>query len=137
MTGSLSLSQHPSRGVLDQVLFLLAGLALLAFVGWLQGELDQRQDRTAAQIETLTQLPRGEVLKPALLGYGHLGADLLWLRFLQVLGKKRNSAEEYEWIYHALDVITTLDPQYDYAYYVGGGADQSGRSRRFEQSASR
>ncbi len=121
MTGSLSLSQHPSRGVLDQVLFLLAGLALLAFVGWLQGELDQRQDQTAAQIETLAQLPRGEVLKPALLGYRHLGADLLWLRFLQVLGKKRNSAEEYEWIYHALDVITTLDPQYDYAYYVGGG----------------
>ena len=36
-----------------------------------------------------------------------------------MLGKKRNTADEYEWIYHALDVITTLDPQYDYAYYVG------------------
>ena len=39
---------------------------------------------------------------------------------MQVVGKKRNSADEYEWMYHALDVITTLDPQYAYAYYVGG-----------------
>jgi hypothetical protein len=27
---------------------------------------------------------------------------------------------EYEWLYHALDVITTLDPQYDYVYQAGG-----------------
>jgi hypothetical protein len=93
---------------------------LLACVGWLQGELDRRQDRTVVQIEGLAQLPRGEYLKPALLGYHHLGADILWLRMLQVVGKKRNSADEYEWMYHALDVIVTLDPQYAYAYYVGG-----------------
>jgi tetratricopeptide (TPR) repeat protein len=72
------------------------------------------------QVEGLAQLPQGEYLKPALLGYHHAGADALWLRLLQVVGKKRNSADEYEWIYHALNVITTLDPQYAYAYYVGG-----------------
>jgi tetratricopeptide (TPR) repeat protein len=72
------------------------------------------------QIEELSRLPRGEQLKPALLGYHHLGADILWLRLVQVLGKKRNTADDYEWMYHALDVITTLDPQYAYAYYVGG-----------------
>jgi tetratricopeptide (TPR) repeat protein len=59
-------------------------------------------------------------LKPALLGYHHLGADILWLRLVQVIGKKRNSEDEYEWIYHALDVVTMLDPQYAYAYYAGG-----------------
>jgi tetratricopeptide (TPR) repeat protein len=72
------------------------------------------------QIEGLAQLPQGEYLKPALLGYHHLGADILWLRLVQVIGKKRNSEDEYEWIYHALDVVTTLDPQYAYAYYAGG-----------------
>jgi hypothetical protein len=82
--------------------------------------LDQRLDRDATRIEELAQLPRGEYLKPMLLGYQHAGADLLWLQLLQVLGKKKTSADEYEWIYHTLDVITTLDPQYDYAYYVGG-----------------
>lgn len=102
------------------VLLSLGGLFLLACIGWLQAGLDQRQDRTVVQIEGLAQLPKGEYLKPALLGYHHVGADIFWLKLLQVVGKKRNSADDYEWIYHALDVITTLDPQYAYAYYVGG-----------------
>jgi tetratricopeptide (TPR) repeat protein len=93
---------------------------LLACVAWLQGELDRQQDRTVAKIEGLAQLPKGEYLKPALLGYHHLGADILWLKLVQVIGKKRNSADDYEWMYHALDVITTLDPQYTFAYYAGG-----------------
>jgi hypothetical protein len=71
-------------------------------------------------IEGLAQLPKGDYLKPALLGYHHLGADLLWLRLVQVIGKKGNSDDEYAWMYHALDVLTTLDPQYAYAYYAGG-----------------
>jgi tetratricopeptide (TPR) repeat protein len=85
-----------------------------------QHSLETRRDLTAFQIEELAQLPRGEYLKPALLGYQHLGADLLWLRMIQVLGKRKNTAGDYEWLYHALDVITDLDPQYDYAYQVGG-----------------
>ncbi len=95
-------------------------LSFLALVISLQRNLDLRIDAHAAKIEELAQLPRGEYLKPALLGYHHLGADVLWLRLLQVLGKKKNTADEYEWLYHALDVVTTLDPQYAYAYYVGG-----------------
>ena len=111
---------HRSAALVNQVLLGMGGILLLAGLGWLQGELDLRQDRTVVQIEDLAQLPKGEYLKPALLGYHHLGADILWLRLIQVIGKKRNSADEYEWMYHALDVITTLDPQYAYAYYVGG-----------------
>jgi tetratricopeptide (TPR) repeat protein len=111
---------HRSAPILNQFLLGMGGILLLASVGWLQGELDGRQDRTVVQIEGLAQLPKGEYLKPALLGYHHLGADVLWLRLIQVIGKKRNSADEYEWMYHALDVITTLDPQYAYAYYAGG-----------------
>ncbi len=113
-------SHHRSVAIVNQLLLGMGGILLLACVGWLQGELDRRQDRTVVQIEGLAQLPQGEYLKPALLGYHHLGADALWLKLVQVIGKKRNSADEYEWIYHALDVITTLDPQYAYAYYAGG-----------------
>jgi tetratricopeptide (TPR) repeat protein len=111
---------HRSAALVNQLLLGLGGILLLACVGWLQGELDRRQDRTVVQIEGLAQLPQGEYLKPALLGYHHLGADILWLRLVQVVGRKRNSADEYEWMYHALDVLTTLDPQYAYAYYAGG-----------------
>jgi len=112
--------QHRSPALVNQLLLAMGGILLLACVGWLQGELDRRQDRSVVQIEGLAQLPKGEYLKPALLGYHHLGADILWLRLIQIIGKKRNSADEYEWMYHALDVLTTLDPQYAYAYYVGG-----------------
>ncbi len=120
MAVSRSLHHHRSAALVNQFLLGVGGILLLACVGWLQGELDQRQDRTVVQIEGLAQLPKGEYLKPALLGYHYLGADILWLRLIQVIGKKRNSADEYEWMYHALDVITTLDPQYAYAYYAGG-----------------
>ena len=111
---------HRSAAIVNQLLLGMGGILLLACIGWLQGELDRRQDRTVVQIEGLAQLPQGEYLKPALLGYHHLGADLLWLRLVQVIGKKGNSEDEYEWMYHALDVLTTLDPQYAYAYYAGG-----------------
>lgn len=111
---------HRSTPIVNQFLLGVGGILLLACVGWLQDELDLRQDRTVVQIEGLAQLPKGEYLKPALLGYHHLGADMLWLRLVQVIGEKRNSADEYEWMYHALDVLTTLDPQYAYAYYAGG-----------------
>ena len=120
MGGSIALPQNCATCALNRFLLGLAGILLLAGVIWLQGQLDRRLDRAVVQIEGLAQLPKGEYLRPALLGYHHLGADVLWLRLLQVLGKKRNSADEYEWIYHALDVITTLDPQYAYAYYAGG-----------------
>jgi hypothetical protein len=72
-----------------------------------------------AQLQ-LRILPRGEMLKPALLGYHQLGADLLWLQAIQVLGERVVQEEDYEWLFHALDVITTLDPQFLYAYDAGG-----------------
>ena len=120
---------HRSAPILNQLLLGMGGILLLACIGWLHGELDLRQDRTVVQVEGLAQLPKGEYLKPALLGYHHLGADLLWLRLLQVVGQRRISTDEFEWMYHALDVITTLDPQYAYAYYAGGSVlvDQGNR----------
>ena len=102
---------------------LLTGASVCLALGavlLLQHELDQVQDRTTVQIQDLAQLPQGEYLRPALLGYHHITADLLWLRLVQVMGQKRNTDDEYEWMYHALDVMTTLDPQYAYAYEVGG-----------------
>jgi hypothetical protein len=114
-------SSHSATNILIWIGLSTAGciLALVSIVQ-LQQFLDHRIDRGTEQIEELVQLPRGEYLKPTLLGYHNLGADVVWLRLLQVLGKKRTTADEYEWIYYAMDVITTLDPQYDYVYYVGG-----------------
>lgn len=85
-----------------------------------QQKLEQRSGGRAVKLEQLRLLPRGEVLKPTLLGYHHLGADLIWLRIIQVLGDKVVRDQDYQWLYHALDVVTILDPSYLYAYDVGG-----------------
>lgn len=93
---------------------------LLGLIVWLQGELAHRLGSVVQTREQLRLLPHGEVLKPALLGFHHLGADVLWLHLVQVLGQRDVPPSDYEWAYHALDVITTLDPHYAYAYDAGG-----------------
>ncbi|MDC8449719.1 MAG: hypothetical protein LV473_15350, partial [Nitrospira sp.] len=98
-------SQHSALGMWTAGTLVAVGS--LWFIVSLQQRLDRRIDSHSVRAEELAQLPRGEYLKPALLGYHHLGADLLWLRLLQVWGKKKNTDNESEWMYHALDVITT------------------------------
>ncbi|MFO0775793.1 MAG: hypothetical protein U0172_14120 [Nitrospiraceae bacterium] len=93
---------------------------LLSVSVFVQSSLDQRNDLASTKVDDLANLPKGQYLRPALLGYHHIGADVLWLRTLQVLGKRSNTVDEHAWLYHAFDVITELDPQYDYAYWVSG-----------------
>ncbi|MCP9440972.1 MAG: hypothetical protein NNA20_00115 [Nitrospira sp.] len=112
--------RSPHTGLLINGGFFAACLVLGVVIVGLQHHLDRHIDRSVAQIEQLAQLPHGDYLKPALLGYHHLGADVLWLKLVQVIGKRHNTMEDYEWMAHALDVITTLDPHYAYAYYAGG-----------------
>ncbi len=72
------------------------------------------------KVERFMTLPNGEYLKPAVVGYDQLAADLIWLRAIQVIGEDTVTPAGYDWIYHALDVITTLDPKFTYAYQFGG-----------------
>ena len=81
-------SNHTIRAVLSVILIFWFVLAL-GFIAKIQHDLDTRINQGLTHIEELAQLPRGEYLKPAMLGYQHLGADVLWLRLLQVLGKKK------------------------------------------------
>lgn len=99
------------------ITWLLLSL-LLCMTIMLQYQLQQREGHVQ-KLEQLRLLPRGEVLKPALLGYHHLGADIIWLKIIQVLGERIVGEKDYEWLYHALDVATTLDTKYIYAYDAG------------------
>jgi hypothetical protein len=105
--------QHWLISCLVLCLFVMAVIAL-------QVARDAARDHGAAPVHELAFLPPGQYLKPALLGYEHIAADVLWLRIVQVLGQGTLSAGEYEWLYQALDVVTTLDPAYVYAYQAGG-----------------
>ena len=109
-------SPHPWRAM---VLGSVALLLLLASMG-LRWEFTQRHDAIADARTQLRLLPNGSFVKPMLLGYHHVAADLLWLNIVQVLGEREVRQADYEWLFHALDVTTTLDPHYIYAYDVGG-----------------
>ena len=66
----------------------------------------------AQRVEEFMLLPNGEYLKPLTLGYEQLVGDIIWLSAIQVIGDKVVTPMGYEWVYHALDVVTTLDPKF-------------------------
>ena len=121
-------SSHPSLPVAwppvswrALTLGLVAILLLLAGIG-LRWESAQRHDGIADVRSQLRLLPNGDLVKPMVLGYHHVAADLLWLNIVQLLGERELRHADYEWLFHALTVATTLDPHYVYAYDVGGVA---------------
>lgn len=110
----------PKEWFSSKIFFGVLTCFILGGVVFLQHELDQRLDHTREKTAQLRLMVRGESLKPALLGFNHLGADFLWLQIIQVLGNKEMRQEDHEWLHHALNVVTTLDPHYVYAYDIGG-----------------
>lgn len=65
-------------------------------------------------------LPRGNYLKIAVLGYDQLCADFYWLKTIQYIGDKRRKISGYPMVYPLVDLVTDLDPRFDYAYQVAG-----------------
>ncbi|MGC3974723.1 MAG: hypothetical protein QM771_10120 [Nitrospira sp.] len=98
---------------------VLCGLALLAGASSLLHILDH--ERTAvARAEQLAYLPKGDYLKLAVLGYRQVVADLIWLQAVQHIGAKRDTQLGYTWTYHAVDVLTDLDPTFVPPYQATG-----------------
>lgn len=91
----------------------------MAILHLLQIDLDHRRSSTP-NLQRFMYLPQGEYLKAAVLGYEHLVADVLWLQAIQAMGERKVTDEAGQWIYHALDVITTLDPIFVRVYTAGG-----------------
>jgi len=101
--------------------FLMWSL-LLALGGTAIGVLTvvERQRPSLVRAEELSYLPKGEYLKLAVLGYRQLAADLIWLKAVQHLGEKRQTRAGYLSAYHAVDVLTDVDPTFVAAYLATG-----------------
>ncbi|MFQ5992786.1 MAG: tetratricopeptide repeat protein [Nitrospiraceae bacterium] len=102
--------------------WLLSGSLLLIIGGTAIGLLLEAERRRPASVRAaeLSYLPKGEYLKVAALGYRQMVADLIWLRAVQHLGERKQSAQGYLWAYHAVDVVTDLDPKFAFAYQAAG-----------------
>jgi len=75
---------------------------------------------SSAYVEEFMLLPDASEIKTASLGYESLVADLLWLKAVQHMGEREISGKGYDWIYKALDTVTTLDPKFIAPYETGG-----------------
>jgi hypothetical protein len=73
-------------------------------------------------LQRFTLLPDGETLKVMSLGFKDVVADVMWLQAIQAIGERRVSDEAGQWIYRAMDIVTTLDTQFVEAYEAGGTA---------------
>ncbi len=80
----------------------------------------ERQGELFPHGRELAFLPKGEYLKLAVLGYRQITADVLWLRAIQNFGGRTQTKQGYRAAYHAVDVLTDLDPHFAYAYQVAG-----------------
>ncbi len=103
------------RGVVQ----VLLGLSLLAGASGLLYILDHERN-AVARAEQLAYLPKGEYLRLAVLGYRQLVADLIWLQAVQHIGASRDTQLGYRWTYHAVDVLTDLDPTFVPPYQATG-----------------
>lgn len=109
--GSRALMGWTLQGIL---LLLLGGLA----VGLLT--IVERQRPPEARAAELSYLPKGEYLRVAVLGYQQIVADLIWLKAVQHFGERKQTKIGYKWAYHAVDVLTDLDPKFAFAYQAAG-----------------
>lgn len=71
-------------------------------------------------VEELAYFPSGKFLKPVVIEYENLAADLVWLRAIQYYGHHLMTDRKYTWLGHIFDILTQLDPKFVGAYRFGG-----------------
>lgn len=84
-------------------------------------------------MEAYMYIPSGSFLKPITLGFSNVIADYFWIKTIGYFGEHLMSDRNYPWLYHIVDLVTTLDPQFVWPYYFGG-ITLSLETRQVEQS---
>ncbi len=103
------------------VLILMVGLFFFFsyLVYCIQHELDGKI-KPEERIEDLKYLPSGKFLRGAALGYDELLSDILWIKAISYFGGHIMTDRRYDWLYHIIDIVTTLDAPFEYPYEFGG-----------------
>lgn len=108
------------RGWLNGRLAVAGLLVLFGIASGLALTVLERQRPSDARAAELAYLPKGEYIRVAALGYREMAADLIWLKAVQPLGELKQSKAGYRWAYHAVEVVTDVDPSFAFAYQAAG-----------------
>ncbi len=100
----------------------LYGFAIIVLISCLAAfvQVLERERPAEQRSKELEYLPKGSHLRLASLGYRHLVADLVWIKVVQHFGEHNPTPSGYRWAYHAVDVVTDLDPEFVMAYQAAG-----------------
>ena len=98
---------------------LLTAIAVSISTCILQIHIDKNIPRPP-KFEDLKYLPSGNFLKGIALSYDELLSDLLWIKAIGYFGGHSVTDQNYDWLYHILDITTTLDPFFEDPYEFGG-----------------
>ena len=98
-------------------LLVLSSLALSIWA--LQVRIDRGQTTEVKPESFLLYLPSGNLLGPLTLGYREFAADLLWIKTVDYFGGHYATDRSYTWLYHMLDLVTTLDPHFVFPFQFG------------------
>ena len=97
----------------------LVVIVLLCAVFTIQVRLDT-MDLRHQSMEFYMYIPSGKFLKHFTLGFDQLIADYFWVKTISYFGDHVMADRQYPWLYHMLDLVTTLDPLCQWPYFFGG-----------------
>ena len=98
-------------------------LVLFSLLFFFSGHyIEQIEGRQQKPVEELLYLPSGAYIKPFLLGYDQILADIVWVRTIQYFAVHFLTDQNFTWLKHLLDLVVTLDPKFRRAYEWGGRA---------------
>jgi tetratricopeptide (TPR) repeat protein len=102
-----------------QGIALAAACCALAIAWQTERRIEARTPQTAESVDPIF-FPRAEILRPALLGFDRLAADLAWIRTVQYFGGRVERRQNFPQLYQLVEMTTALDPDFLDAYLLGG-----------------
>lgn len=100
--------------------FVLVAAMFTAGTAWNYLAFDRRALVLRRYQSTIAVLPRPEVARAASLGYRALASDLYWVAAVNYFGDQRNATLSYAQLANYMELVVTLDPEFEYAYYFAG-----------------
>jgi len=99
----------------------IAGLLIVSLLGSiLVAALLEGRAAQAKRGDEWLFLPDARHLRPILLGFHGVAADLLWIRTVQYVGTHVETDKRFPQLARALDITTSLDPHFLEPYRFGG-----------------
>ncbi len=102
---------------LRKACFWLVGVVLFAGLSWTTVRVQPYRYRPYLH-ETL-YLPSGKFVSQLALGYRQIAADIVWLSAIQYYGDYRQENHSLAYFEGLIDIVTTLDPHFIFAYLFG------------------